>query len=79
VSPVYPEDRFLLGKCWEDNMYMDTALPFRPRSFPLIFTALADAPFWIMRQRGAINTNNYIGDFITVRPLPLLSATLMPQ
>ena len=44
-------------------MYMDTALPFRPRSFSLIFTALADALFCIMR---AINTDNYIDNFITV-------------
>lgn len=43
--PVYPQDRLSLGMCWEDNMYMGTALPFRPRSFSLIFTALADALF----------------------------------
>ena len=49
--PVYPEDRLLLGMCWEGKVYVDTALPFGLRSAPLIFTALADALLWVMRQR----------------------------
>ena len=63
--PVSPEDRFLLGMCWEGKVYVDTALPFGLRSAPLIFTALAEALLWIMRQRGATNTDNYIDDFVT--------------
>ena len=38
--PVLPEDRLLLGMCWEGKVYMDTALPFGLRSAPLIFTRL---------------------------------------
>ena len=63
--PVSPEDRLLLGMCWEGKVYVDTALPFGLRSAPLIFTALAEALLWIMRQRGATNTDNYINDFVT--------------
>ena len=51
--------------CWEGKVYVDTALPFGLRSAPLIFTALADALLWVLRQRGAANTDN-IDDFITV-------------
>ena len=64
--PVSPEDRFLLEMCWEGKVYVDTALPFGLRSAPLIFTALAEALLWIMRQKGATNTDNYIDDFVTV-------------
>ena len=64
--PVSPEDRVLLGMCWEGKVYVDTALPFGLRSAPLIFTALAEALLWIMRQKGASNTVNYIDDFVTV-------------
>ena len=62
--PVSPENRFLLGMCWEGKEYVDTALPFGLRSAPLIFTALAEALLWIMRQRGATNTDNYIDNFV---------------
>ena len=37
--PVSPEDRFLLGMCWEGKVYVDTALSFGLRSAPLIFIA----------------------------------------
>ena len=63
--PVSPEDRLLPGMCWEGKVYVDTALPFGLRSAPLIFIALAEALLWIMRQRGATNTDNYIDDFVT--------------
>ena len=60
--PVHPEDRLLLGMLWEGKVYVDTVLPFGLRSAPLIFTALATALLWIMKQKGAIS---YIDDFIT--------------
>lgn len=41
--PVHPEDRALLGMRWEDNLFVDAALPFSLRSAPKIFTAVADA------------------------------------
>ena len=62
---VHPEDRLLLGMLWEGKVYVDTALPFGLRSAPLIFTALATALIWIMKQKGVTNAISYIDDFLT--------------
>lgn len=64
--PVHPEDRPLLGMLWEGKVYVDTALPFGLRSAPLIFSAVANALLWIMKQKGVTYADNYIDDFITV-------------
>ena len=64
--PVHPQDRTLLGMCWEGQVYVNTALPFGLRSAPLIFTALADAAQWIMEKKGIVHLFHYIDDFITV-------------
>lgn len=76
--PVHPQDRLLLGMCWEGQVFVDTALPFGLRSAPLIFSALAYVALWIMRQRGAANTYHYIDDFITL-PLVLQSVQEMQR
>ena len=52
VVPVHPEDRLLLGMSWEGDLFVDTVLPFGLRSAPKIFTALADALEWVIRQTG---------------------------
>ena len=52
VIPVHPEDRMLLGMSWKGKVYVDATLPFGLRSAPKIFTAVADACEWILRQRG---------------------------
>ena len=52
VIPVHPEDRMLLGMSWKGKVYVDATLPFSLRSAPKIFTAVADACEWILRQRG---------------------------
>ena len=41
--PVHPDDRWLFGMLWEDQLYVDTVLPFGLRSAPIIFNAVADA------------------------------------
>ena len=41
--PVHPDDRGLLGMLWDDQLYVDSTLPFGLRSAPKIFNALADA------------------------------------
>ena len=41
--PVHPDDRWLLGMRFEGATYMDTVLPFRLRSAPKVFNAMADA------------------------------------
>ena len=66
VVPVHPEDRWLMGMLWEGSLYVDTALPFGLRSAPKIFTALADAAEWIVRQQGVEFIIHYLDDFLVV-------------
>ena len=49
IVPVHPADRILLGVRWENNVYIDKALPFGFRSAQLIFLALADALAWVTK------------------------------
>lgn len=66
VVPVHPDDRWLMGMLWEGSLFVDTALPFGLRSAPKIFTALADAAEWILRQRGLEFVIHYLDDFLIV-------------
>ena len=62
--PIHPEDRWLMGMSWEGALYIDTTLPFGLRSAPKIFTALADAAEWIMRQSGVHFVLHYLDDYL---------------
>ena len=42
LVPIHTDDKHLLGLSWQDQLFIDIALPFGLRSAPLIFTALAD-------------------------------------
>ena len=64
IVPVHPADRLLLGMQWEDNVYVDAALPFGLRSAPKIFTAVADAAEWIVRREGVPFVGHYLDDFL---------------
>ena len=66
MVPVHPDDRRLLGMTWGGRVYVDKALPFGLRSAPLIFTAVADALQWIMKQEGVSIVDHYLDDFITL-------------
>ena len=66
VVPVHPEDRWLMGMLWEGSLYIDTALPFGLHSAPKIFTALADAVEWIVRQQEVEFIIHYLDDFLVV-------------
>lgn len=68
IVPVHPDDRFLLGMQWDDQVYIDAALPFGLRSAPKIFNALADALEWIVRSHGVQHLWHYLDDFITCGP-----------
>ena len=80
--PVHPDDRFLLGMCWEGRLFVDTVLPFGLRSAPKIFTAVADAVEWIARANGVGHLFHYLDDFLLVSEpsvhvgLPQLSTLL---
>ncbi len=50
--PVHPDDRQLLGMQWNGRLFVDKALPFGLRSAPKMFTAIADALEWVLRERG---------------------------
>ena len=66
MVPVHPQDRPLLGMRWAGKVFVDKTLPFGLRSAPLIFSALADALAWSMRQKGVTFAEHYIDDFVTV-------------
>ena len=68
IVPVHPDDRRLLGVQWEGEVLVDKVLPFRLRSAPVIFTAIADALQWIVVQRGVSYVAHYLDDFITMGP-----------
>ena len=63
--PVHPDDRHLLGMVWQDQLYIDTTLPFGLCSAPKIFSAVADALEWVLLQAGLSWNIHYIDDFLT--------------
>ena len=58
----------LLGMQWQGRLFIDATLPFGLRSAPLIFSAVADALEWVVRQAGAQHIFHYIDDFILLGP-----------
>ena len=68
LVPVHPDDRPLLGVVWQGSHYVDAMLPFGLRSAPKIFTALADALEWCIRQHSVPFIDHYLDDFIIVGP-----------
>ena len=66
--PVHPDDRWLLGMVWENQLFVDVALPFRLRSAPIIFSALADGLEFMIRQAGVERVGHYLDDFVLVGP-----------
>ena len=64
--PIHPDDRWLMGMYWDGALYIDTALPFGLRSAPKIFTAIADAAEWIVRQAGVNFIMHYLDDFLVL-------------
>ena len=55
---MHPDDRLLLGMKWQEELYIDTALPFGLRSAPKLFPAIADGVQWILQQRGSCELSN---------------------
>ena len=64
IVPVSPADRLLLGMRWQGGIFFDIRLPFRLKSAPKIFSALADALQWILERRGVRWVAHYLDDFI---------------
>ncbi len=59
MVPVHPENRLLLSMEWDGGLFVDTALPF-----PKIFTDVADALEWVVRQWGVESVIHYLVDFL---------------
>ena len=70
LVPVHPDDRWLLGMSWENELFVDTVLPFGLRSAPKIFTAVADAIEWSVRSRGVQTLYHYLDDFLLIARSP---------
>ena len=64
--PIHPDDRPLLAMRWNNKIFIDKCLPFGLRSAPIIFSAIADALQWIMKQKGVKHILHYADDFISV-------------
>ena len=63
--PVHPHDRPLLGMIWNQELYIDSVLPFGQRSASKIFNAIAAALRWIAIKRGLTYLDHFLDDFIT--------------
>jgi len=68
LIPIHPDDRCLLGFEWQGAHFIDGMLLFGLRSAPIIFTAVADAVEWIIRQWGINDIDHYIDDFVIIGP-----------
>ena len=66
IIPVHPDDRCLSGMRWEGQLFIDAALPVGLRSAPKLFTAVADAPEWVVKSKGVRFLSHYLDDFIIV-------------
>ena len=66
VAPIHPDDKWLMGMMWEDSLLVDTALPFSLHSAPKIFTTLANAAEWMVRQQGVEFVIHYLDDFLVI-------------
>ena len=66
LIPVHPDDRYLLGMRWNNQVYIDKQLPFGLRSAPVLFNAYADALEWIIRTAGVTHILHYLDDFLVL-------------
>jgi len=71
LLPVHPADRHLLSMRWDQNMYIDTCLPFGLRSTPKLFNILANLLSWILEHHNVSPVMHYLDDFFTMGPAGL--------
>ncbi len=64
VVPVHPDDWHLLGMQGQQQVILDTMLPFGLRSATKIFSALADGLLWSMACNGIMEGLHYLDDFL---------------
>ena len=66
LIPVHPEDRFLLGVNWRDQLYIDPMLSFGLHSASKNFNVVADALEWCLRADGIRHVFHYLDDFMVL-------------
>ena len=54
-----------MGMIWNQQLYVDTVLPFGLRSPPKLFNAIAAALHWTAIQRGVSYLDHFLDDFLT--------------
>jgi len=59
--------RQLTGMLLRQGLFVDTALLFGLRSAPKIFTAIAEAAEWIVKQAGVNFLIRYLDDFLVIK------------
>ena len=64
IVPVCASERPFLAVAWQGGVYVDCQLPFGLASAPAIFSALAEALEWVLRQRGVHGVLHYLDDFL---------------
>ncbi len=65
LIPVHPNDRHLLAMEWNDQVFIDTCLPFGLRSAPKLFNIMADLLAWILKHQGVSYLIHYLDDYLT--------------
>ena len=68
MVPVHPEDHWLLGMSWNDQLFGDTRLPFGLRSAAKIFSAVADGIAWAIHCQNIKDFLHYLDDFLFMGP-----------
>ena len=58
----------MLGMRWNNQIYIDTCLPFGLPSAPKLFNILADLLSWILQSKGVLPVLHYLDDFLTLGP-----------
>ena len=53
---------------WNNDIYLDTFLPFGLRSAPKLFNILAELLAWIVQRNGVTFSIHYLDDFLTMGP-----------
>ena len=66
MVPVHPDDRHLLGMCWQGATYIDTALPSGLRSAPKVFSEVAGALLRAMQKNGVTQGPHYLDNLLFV-------------
>ena len=76
LLPVHPVDRHFLAMHWNNNIYIDTCLPFGLRSVPKLFNILVDLLSWIVEAKGVAPIFHYLDNFLLLHGSPSSDACL---